>query len=1077
MSVRVISASAGTGKTHQLTEELWTALTERGVRPEGIVAITYTKRAASELESRIRQRLLRQGEATLAARIRDGYLGTIHSVCQRLLREHALELGQSPYLEPLPAGHDDVLFARALGGVTAGREGALAAAARRLDIDDWREPLQRIVKLARENDMDAAALAESGRRSRASLLALLPPVTLSGADYRAAFAAELAPVATNLAQQASPTNAASRERARAAAAAQRTVAEGGLPSWHEQVSLAKELAGKQLQPITGGLLAVIASHLRCDAFQRDLLELQGMLFELAASALDAFSQAKTAAGLIDFGDMLALGARVLREPTVAEALRGELDLVLVDEFQDCSPMQLEFILRLGALAKESVWVGDRKQAIFGFQGSDPELMSAAMAYASGGHPPDVLDRNRRSRPGLVDFHSDVFALALAPHHYTAREVRVAAAFTDPPAIAAQPVLELWTWSSDKQGGVTPKEADAVAAGVIELLAAPPLVRERADVTQTRAARREDVAVLARSNAHCLAIGAALTARGVPVSMALDALAKTPEAVLARAALGLVADPRDGLAAALLSYLGEEAARDPDAWLGRRLEQMREYREQSARDDQAEYPPAFADDPRVATARRLHERTAELSPAEAFALVVRATGLPELVRTWPDPEQRLANLEVLRARAQEYEDLCRVERHPATVLGLAAFLAESRDDEGDRQAMPGTREAVTVITYHRAKGLEWPVVVLTELDKTRPPDPFDPDVVPATEFDAAAPLAGRWVRYWPWPYGGKKKDLALGDVARQSEHGARVSAQSRQEVLRLFYVAFTRARDLLVFAAGVGAKKGPATAALATVCDPSGAALVELPFASSGPAAQVGVQGGRATPCRVRSLSGLPPSGDAGVERPRPWYAGRPPRVAPLELLNPSHTEPARGAGRVVAVSRIAPRPELKVTREPMAAVGNALHAFLAADRGPGSEREVMAQRLLAAHGVASALSPHTLIAAADALRGWLDARYPGARWCREWPVRARVHDDGHERLLRGEIDLVLELDDGYVIVDHKSFPGSDAERDEHVLAYTSQLRWYAEASTRALGKPLKAALIHLPMRGEIVEVEVGTASG
>ena len=86
MTIEIVSASAGTGKTHRLTGDLVKALLDGSARPEGVVAITYTVKAAAELESRIRGRLLEEGRADLAARVRDGYIGTIHSVCQRLLR-------------------------------------------------------------------------------------------------------------------------------------------------------------------------------------------------------------------------------------------------------------------------------------------------------------------------------------------------------------------------------------------------------------------------------------------------------------------------------------------------------------------------------------------------------------------------------------------------------------------------------------------------------------------------------------------------------------------------------------------------------------------------------------------------------------------------------------------------------------------------------------------------------------------------------------------------------------------------------------------------------------------------------
>jgi ATP-dependent exoDNAse (exonuclease V) beta subunit len=133
----------------------------------------------------------------------------------------------------------------------------------------------------------------------------------------------------------------------------------------------------------------------------------------------------------------------------------------------------------------------------------------------------------------------------------------------------------------------------------------------------------------------------------------------------------------------------------------------------------------------------------------------------------------------------------------------------------------------------------------------------------------------------------------------------------------------------------------------------------------------------------------------------------------------------------------------------------------------------MAARLLAAHGVAGVLSAETLLDASDALHCWLAARYPGATWFREWPVRARLAGEP-ERLLVGEVDLFLELPDGFVLVDHKSFPGGDGERDRKLEEeWAPQLGWYAKVLAQALGKPLQAAYIHLPIRGEMAEVRLG----
>src|SRR5204862_4090544 len=128
----------------------------------------------------------------------------------------------------------------------------------------------------------------------------------------------------------------------------------------------------------------------------------------------------------DFVDQEALALELLRREDVRAALQGQLDLVLVDEFQDTSPLQLAIFLELASLARQSVWVGDQKQAIYGFRGTDPALMDAviesltaistdpelvlAAVEAVGKHAKlETLSVSYRSRPELVHLTSDVFA--------------------------------------------------------------------------------------------------------------------------------------------------------------------------------------------------------------------------------------------------------------------------------------------------------------------------------------------------------------------------------------------------------------------------------------------------------------------------------------------------------------------------------------------------------------------------------------------------------------------------------------------------------------------------------------------
>ncbi len=1082
MRIDVVSASAGTGKTWRLTQDLTEALIDGSARPEGIVAVTYTVKAAGELEGRIRARLLESGKPDLAARVRDGYIGTIHSVCQRLLREFALEAGLSPLLEPIPESERRRIFDVALAGVLRGREAELNELGRRLAAPDWKGLLRTIVDEARENGMDAGALAGSARASRGGLAGLLGKPTIGRLEYAKRLGDALAKLLPALEEGATEDNKAARQRAAMARALAADLRRFGLPAWKDQVQLAGKVEVKKLAPVAGDLVALVGEHSRCEAFHEDLFGMQAVLFDLAGKAHAEFASEKAAARVVDYGDMLAQAHEVLSKADVREALGARLDLVVVDELQDASPMQLAVVAALGGLSKRSIWVGDRKQAIFGFQGSDPDLMSATMESVLEKRPPALLSTSYRSRPPLVKLVSALFAEALEPHGFPREQVVLGAARPDPAKLERQPVIECWRWTpetrKDASGKVEARatEATAVAAGVEALLANPPLVRERVEGSEDRLrpASRRDVAVLAFANSRCRAIAQALRARGVPAKVSLEGLAQTPEGILIRAALALLADPGDGVAALEIGWLGGAAATDPDAWLSRRFVEVAEWRKEreAAEKKGAESPPvpfAFGDDPRVAAVRAAADEASRLSPAEALDFAVRTAEIVDVLVRWPEPEQRLANLEALRSEARSYEDLCAARRSAGTVIGLVAHLARLDEiEDAGRQAALGADDAVTVSTWHKAKGLEWPVVVLSQLDHEKEASVFDVAVEPAASFDFRAPLAGRWVRYWSWPYGGMSKGLSLVDQASRSSEAERARRRVERERLRLLYVGFTRARDLLVLAACVADKGGRKVAALSPLRDAAGSLLVELPFEEGEGMAEARVGEGRWA-CPVRTFSGLPPGTAATGGRAIRWYAPGERVERPWEILNPS-AEPMPGTARVVGVTLLGRRRKLVAGAEAMGPVGDAIHAFLAADPGgDAAARTIMAARLMLAHGVSGALDPETLLEASDSLRAFLDARFAGASWFREWPVRARIAAKP-PRLLVGEVDLFLELADGFVVVDHKSFPGDERERDERLSAWASQLGWYAQVLAKATGKPLRAAFIHLPIRGEMAEV-------
>lgn len=167
--ITIASASAGCGKTYRLTQEVTTAVDPSGPNPiplEGLVAVTYTKKAHAELSARIRQKLVGAGAFDEAARLPLAYVGTVHAACLRLLQEFALDAGLSPTVD-VAAGDQGRLLRQALDHALLLEDRTRLeqlAHAWQLRIDhktsrvDWVTPVADIMDLARSNRIAPEAL-------------------------------------------------------------------------------------------------------------------------------------------------------------------------------------------------------------------------------------------------------------------------------------------------------------------------------------------------------------------------------------------------------------------------------------------------------------------------------------------------------------------------------------------------------------------------------------------------------------------------------------------------------------------------------------------------------------------------------------------------------------------------------------------------------------------------------------------------------------------------------------------------------------------------------------------------------
>lgn len=1056
--VHVVTASAGTGKTHRLTTEVGAAVSA-GTVASAVLATTFTTRAAAELMSRARAMLVEAGRRKDAELLLAGRFGTVNSVFGALLREFAFEGGRSPVSEVIPEERAQALFRMAADVAIGDYAGRLQAVAERLGYAEgggrhisWRDLVSQVVALSRANGIAAEQLGDSRDRSWLGLEPLLGQArkgeTAEDLDKALAAAVEVAIQAAGAGDGTKATLTALQRLKEVGAA----LASGRPLPWQQWAQMAKIKAAMATDPLLDGVRAAAAAHARHPRLRNDLEAMIGGVFDCAAEALVAYRDYKLARGLVDFSDQEAEALRLLERPEVTRILAQRLDLALIDEFQDTSPIQLALFLRIARIARRNFWVGDPKQSIYGFRGSDPDLMSAVagrIAAESGGSR-ETLTKSYRARPGLLKLFNDVFIPAFEPQGIPRPQSECRdAERADAPGQAIP--LAVWQVAgSNKETRVA-----ALAGGVRRMLADPgPWSIVPKGEAVARPVRGGDVAILCRTKETCREVAAALEAAGLQVALGRDGLLQSAECALALACLRWLADPSDTLALAEIAHLTNAAVDGAQpGWFSTALE----HADGIARLRAGPIPVALD---------ALRPGLLSMTPAEVLDAAIGAAAVVGLATSWGNPEQRLVNIDALRALAVGYEDDRRQSRQPATPGGLVGWLEEA----GAEKPASGDDHSVVISTYHAAKGLEWPVTLLFELNFSREARLFNQVIAEGAVggIDLDDPLKGRWLRLWPWPYGAQSKNVGLDGHAEQSETGQAAALRAEREEVRLLYVAMTRARDYLILAVD-RPNADLKAAALDGLVDSAGAPLLKLPHSLDQPLGA----GNANHACRVWTLEEASAEGPVGDDF-KPVYGLVSPRHEmavphpPYRFRPSDHSQQAEEPARIVESIALGSR--LALTGSPnMAALGDAVHGFLAADSTKAElpKRREMAERLMMRWGVGGALGPDDVVAAADRLWAYCSKTWPGAPIVREWPVVGRV---GLQRV-QGRIDLLIETKQGLVIIDHKTYPGRPDTWEERVVGYGPQLDLYGRLCASATGKPIAGLFVHLPVVGAILRIE------
>ncbi len=1073
MNLRIISAGAGSGKTYRLTSEM-VALLKQGVRPTGIVATTFTNKAAAELQERVRVRLLEEGLADAADAIANALIGTVHSLGVRLLRRFAFEAGVSPQVDIIADEDQQILFNRALSMVlTEERTEQMDALVARFNLDDdyfdWRRELRQLIEVARSNAFTRETLEKSRRMSFEQLRAFLDAPSGSPAEWDRNLQDLSSQTLRNLQSNGDSTKVTGR-----AIETLRTILRErqlkGRFDWAHWARIGKLKVGAKSRDEAEALIALARTHDQHPSFQADIQAFIGHLFELAILAMEEFQRYKKERGLIDYTDMEVLIVKLLDEPRVREVLSGELDLLMVDEFQDTNPMQLEIFLKLSAMVDQAVWVGDPKQSIYGFRGAEPGLMKAVIEAVGGVKANDIQQHSWRSREELVYLSNALFTRAfpdLPPEQVALRPKRRSLAgegtanTVDEPPEAGTALLH---WHIDYEGDGripgSPWAERALAEMLAEWLEGGAHIQPKGE-PGWRPVRPGDVAILCKTNNNCTQVAEALHQAGLRASIARNGLLQTAEAKLILACLRYLLSQDDSLSVAELMLL---ASHTP-------IEDMIELRFDHL-EAGAEESEWGAHDPFLQELAGLRGRTAEHSATELLNRLLEEMNIRRRVLALGNGRQRLANIEALRKLAVDYEDRCN-RLHTAASLG--GFLLWLEDLERQGQDMQGASEgpdAVQVLTYHKSKGLEWPVVIAWDLEARLRANPWGMAIVAEREtVDLDRVLAHRWLRYWVNPYGRQSANTPLEQRLKESDLYGHITAAARQEEARLLYVGITRARDYLVLPSS---RKEP-TRWLNRVWHRGEESLPTLDHQSGdSPWAWEDRILPKQTARRFFAADFPKRKQLQSPEfffEPEPAAQNYPPQAIQPETLISGRDYSAR-IDQVLQYGEALPVSEGSIAYE----VGKVVKAYLHAFRSDYSltEQLDMAEGLIRDFGLVEELEARPLVELAGQWEREQAQRFRPTSVRRKEPVRWVQGNRLFERLA----DLLLEGPEGELILIQRSTYQGKRKQWRNKALELAGLFWLFRCGLRAAypDRPLRTFL-HLPLAGGLIEVHTRAPAG
>jgi len=1069
-NIRLISAGAGSGKTFRLSEELAELLTddEKGYQPSQVIATTFTRAAAGELKNKIREKLLEQGKIEITSQLEQSLIGTVNGISHQLLSLFSFESGLSPALSVIDDDEKEVLFQESLSkSIDVRTWNEIDELGQRFSIEsnDTKYVIKTISDNARNNALDAKQLEVSRDDSVKSLKDFLPKPNEDQEKIQKELK-KFIPAVLTRAKEVGDSTQATNKAVDALADFYHKLQLGFKNPWADWATCAEPDPGATAKRVNlfDKVAELMKAHIHFTGFQNDLFNYINICFDAAIRSMEAYTLLKKERGLVDFIDQESLLLEALDDKGIQQRFREQFKVLFVDEFQDTSPLQLSLFIKISSLVEKVIWVGDAKQAIYGFRNSDSQLISSVTKALGKPDAKDILKTSYRSRPELVSIVNTLFLPAFKHNEKALTNEQIILEPSRKTNEQLQTAFQLWgfQWKSAKgQYDTTDKYQSQIASRVATFLKENNLVEDPLSKT-AREIKAGDISILCRTNKNCVGIANALRSQGLQAAVSDTGLNLTAEWRLLKACLHLLVDENDNLSKSEIKFLTCIDHNIP-AMLEDRLLFV-----QQAGEDYESRVQWLIDDPTIQWINEHRSSLLSQSISGIIQLIYAGLNFHNTVMKWGNGAQRHANLQQVLNYSFEFEEYCAKVALLPNVHGFISWFDGLTENQQDRRGLVTNEFSVNVLTYHAAKGLEWPVVILCDLDNQREPDLFSVRVNPKDKIDFKDPLKDRSLRFWPWPYRTtiyrqKKGFQEFINRCNDSDDYRTLGVREQSESLRLMYVGFTRARDYLI----IPFKSKSQGDYLKAIVENGISSFTDLDNFTTDKVIRKSKLFNQPLRLWVTDYNDYADEVDNADDHTEVYKETKIKEYAPY-YITPSASQPEEDISFKEGITIHNSFSDDKLDGE-KSDFGTFIHRVFCAYKPTMNENQTkdLINRLSTSYGFDRPVMQKELLHVVQEFYSWIEKEFRATKIYNELPLMMKT--DG--QLIDGIADLVIETVDETILIDYKTFNGNAAEMQWKAKTFSGQLRLYMDILKEGFPNKKVRGGIYFVMKGVIAWIE------